>query len=114
MSGADLTAQVVSVASLGRKRLFNRVETFFISKVVHCFFHSPSLEHERKKKKHRSGPKMKIFWRSAMFAGNDGGPVVPNPKYFEPFRSVFKLLSKSRKVSVKEVWVLVGLFLFEV
>lgn len=48
-----------------------------------------------------------------MFAGNDGGPVVPNPKYFEPFRSVFKLLSKSQKVSVKEVWVLVGLFLFE-
>lgn len=72
----------------------------FLSQKCTVFPFSISRAWEEKKKD-SSGPRMKICWHSAMFAGNDGGFIVPNPKYFELFRSVFKLLSKSWKVSVK-------------
>lgn len=75
----------------GRKSIFNQVETFF-SKVVHSS-PIPHLQNTRREERTFLGKKkMKILWHLAMFAENDGGVIVPNPKYFELFGSVFKLL----------------------
>ena len=90
-------AGCVSTLKFGRKRVFNKVETFF-SKVVHSS-PIPHLQNTRRGKRTFLGKKMKILWHLAMFAENDGGGLLcqtPDSLNFsEVFSSFCKEVEKS-------------------